>query len=288
MTTRIALVGPTGVLGRALVPLLLQKGHTVRVLARSTAKAQALFPQVAEVYTCDLLSDNTDDLSAMLEDCDAVAHIATAIPRDFTAPNAWEANARLRTEGVRKLLDASLKAGVRRYFQQSITMAYPDHGEDWINEDMPLDTLPERARTGSPVITMEQMVRDTSPKKLQWCILRGANFVGKDTAQEVRLEQIRAGKDVIACDGRNYLSLIHVLDMASGVATAVEHAPAGSIFNISAEPIREGDYADRLADSIGAPHPKRDTGAKCPLSWRCSNQAAKTTLKWMPSHSLIP
>lgn len=285
---RVALVGPTGVLGRALVPLLLQQGYTVRALARSAAKARALFPQVAEIVACDLLSNTAGELPSLLQGCEVVVHIATAIPRDSAAPNAWEANTRLRTDGVRMLLDASLAVGARRYIQQSITMAYPDHGDDWITEDMPLDSSPARARINAPVIAMEQLVRDTPPGKLPWCILRGANFVGKDTAQENRLERIRAGREVIACDGRNFLSLIHVSDMASAVVAAIENAPAGSVFNIAGEPLREGDYVDRLADAIGAPRPGRDSTAPCPPSWRCSSQAAKTTLKWSPAHHLIP
>jgi len=59
---RVAVVGPTGVLGRALVPLLLEKGYSVRALARSPAKVRRMFPQVSEVIECDLLSDITGDL----------------------------------------------------------------------------------------------------------------------------------------------------------------------------------------------------------------------------------
>lgn len=79
---RVAVIGPTGVLGRALVPMLLQQGYTVRALARSTAKARTLFPQGVEIVACDLLAVTAAELLPMLEGCDAVAHIATAIPRD--------------------------------------------------------------------------------------------------------------------------------------------------------------------------------------------------------------
>lgn len=285
---RVALVGPTGVLGRALVPLLVEKGYTVRALARSADKARALFPQLTEVVECDLLGDVAARLPAMLEGCDVVAHIATRIPSDMTAPDAWTPNTRLRTEGVRILLDACLKAGVKRYLQQSITMAYPDHGDDWITEDAPLDATPRRAQVGSPVITMEQMVRATPPEKLQWCILRGASFVGKDTFQERLIDGLRRGSETVAGDGRNYVSLIHVADMASAVAAAVEKGGPAAIFNIADEPIRNGDYLDRLADSVGAPHPRRDAAATRPPSWRCSNQAARTKLSWQPRHKIIP
>lgn len=285
---RVAVIGPTGVLGRALVPMLLQQGYTVRALARSTAKARTLFPQGAEIVACDLLAVTAAELLPMLEGCDAVAHIATAIPRDFTAPNAWDANTRLRTDGVSVLLEASLGAGVGRYLQQSITMAYPDHGDDWITEEAPLDASPARVQVCAPVIAMEQMVRTTPLEKLQWCILRGGSFVGKDTSQENVLGRLRLGKEIVPCDGRNYTSLIHVSDMAAAVAAAVENAPAGSVFNIVDDPLHYGEYLDRLADSIGVPRPRRDEVATCPPSWRCSNQAARARLRWQPSHSIIP
>jgi nucleoside-diphosphate-sugar epimerase len=285
---KVAVVGPTGVLGRLLVPLLLHKGYNVRTLARSPARVHMLFPQVTEVVECDLLSNIAGDLPSMLAGCDVVVHIATSIPRNFTAPNALDANNRLRTDGTRMLLQASIEVGVRRYIQQSITRAYADHGDNWITEDMPLDTSPERAEICAPVITMEKMVRNTSIEKLEWCILRGGTFVGKDTFQENTIERLRFGKEVVACDGSNFASLIHVADMASSVAAAIENAPAGSVFNIVDEPVQQGKYLDRLAALIGVARPRRDESIKCPPSWRCSNQAAKVMLNWLPLHSIIP
>jgi len=41
-------------------------------------------------------------------------------------------------------------------------MAYPDHGDEWITEDMPLDTTPERAEVNASVIAMEDLVRTLS------------------------------------------------------------------------------------------------------------------------------
>lgn len=128
---RVAIAGPTGVLGRNLVPLLLQQGHRVRGLARSPSKIKALFGSEVEAEACDLLAPNVEEkLPSMLHGCQAVMHIATAIPRDFNAPGAWDTNNRLRTEGTQRLLKAALEAGVQRYIQQSISLAYPDRDPD--------------------------------------------------------------------------------------------------------------------------------------------------------------
>jgi nucleoside-diphosphate-sugar epimerase len=185
----------------------------------------------------------------------------------MNAPRAWDANTRLRTDGVRLLLQAALKAGAKQYLQQSITMAYPDHGDEWITEGMPLDTAPDRATVCAPVIAMEDLVRTLATDRLRWCILRGGSFVGPGTFQENLLANLRNGQHVIAGTGQNFVSLIHVADMASAVLAALKYAPDRSIFNIAVEPLREGEYLDRLADAMSVPRPARDATKPNPPSW---------------------
>ncbi len=284
---RVAVVGATGVLGRALIPILLEHGHAVRALARSIQKARVLLSHEVEWVEDDLLApDNEMRLASLLKHCDAAIHIATAIPRDAPAPGAWDANTRLRTEGTRRLLDAALDAGVECYIQQSIVMAYPDRGEEWITEDVPLDSSPARASVNAPVIAMEEMVRAVPLHQLRGSILRGGMFVGTDTFQDDAIKNLRAGKLVVANDGCNFISPIHVIDMAAAIVAALLHAPAGSIFNIVDEPARQGEYLDRLAELIGAPQPPRDLTQPHPASWRCSNAAARSALQWTPRHSI--
>jgi nucleoside-diphosphate-sugar epimerase len=286
---RVAVVGATGVLGRALLPLLVERGYTARAIVRSLTKAREGLLQDAEIAEGDLLApDIEQQLPTLLEGCEVVLHIATAIPRDMSAPHAWDANTRLRTVGVRMLLQAALQAGVKQYLQQSITMAYPDHGDEWITEGMPLDTSRGRAGICAPVISMENLVRTLATDRLRWCILRGGSFVGPGTFQDHALADVRNRKQVVAGTGQNFVSLIHVADMASAVVAALEYAPDQSIFNIVEEPLREGEYLDRLAEAIGAGRPPRDTARPTPPSWRCSNQAARSILQWSPVHPLIP
>ena len=286
---RIFIVGATGVLGRALLPILQQEGHTVRTLVRSEEKAQALQQRGIEASVGDLLSQGIEPhLLKMLEGCDAAIHIATAIPHNMSASGAWENNTRLRVDGTQRLLQASLAVGVKRYIQQSITMAYPDGGDEWIYENTPLDASPQRAAINAPVIDMEDWVRDIAHEQLQWCILRGGNFVGPGTAQENLLAKIRARKSIIPCDGSSFLSLIHVTDMAVAVSKALLHPLGGTIYNIVDEPIRSGNYLNHLAKLVGVAQLEQDYSQPCPPSWRCSNQAARTLLGWAPTHSIWP
>ena len=286
---RVAIVGPTGVLGRNVVPLLLQEGHHVRALARSPARVAALFGPEVEAKACDPLAAETPKyLAELLAGCQAVMHIATAIPKDFNAPGAWETNTRLRTEGTQRLLKAALEAGVQRYIQQSICLAYPDRGEAWIEEDTPLDTSPERATICAPVIRMESMVRATPTRDLEWCILRDGTFVGPGTLQERTVADLLAGREKVPCDGSSHVSMVHVADMARAFAAALVRPVAGAILNVNAEPLRQGQYLDSLAQSVGAQQPERDAQVPCPPSLRCSNRAARRLLGWEPVQGLYP
>jgi nucleoside-diphosphate-sugar epimerase len=287
---RVCVVGATGVVGRALVPLLLGRGHEVLALARSLEKASPLSEAGAEVERFDLLEiGEAGRLSGLLSGCSAVVHAATAIPRDLAAPGAWDANTRLRTEGTRLMLEASLSAGVDVYLQQSITLAYPDGGERWLDEDTPFDTSPERAEVVVPVRVMEAQVRSVDPGRLRWCVLRAGMLVGPGTAQEATIAGLQAGEERVPGDGCGFLSLVHVVDFAAAVADALERAPGGSVFNVVDEPMKQGEYLERLARLVGAaplPHgPSEETGLP---SQRSSYRRAREALGWRPTRGVWP
>lgn len=279
----IFVAGATGVLGRALIPRLVVRGHRVRATARRRPLTR--LPEGVEFVEADLLAA---DLGRLVDGCDAVIHIATAIPADPSAPGAWDDNARLRTSGTRRLLAAALECGVSRYVQQSIVMAYRDGGDTWLDEQAPLDDSPARATVCGPVIEMEAMLREVEPQALAWTILRGGGFVGEGTDQRALIERLRDGTIVVAGDGSNYVSLVNVADMATAVAAAVEVAPAGSTFNVVDNPLRYCDYVDALADLTGVPRPVRAPKLPSPPSWRCTNRAAQAVLGWMPRERIWP
>jgi 2-alkyl-3-oxoalkanoate reductase len=281
MTVLVA--GATGVLGRALIPLLVADQHRVLAIARNASTAD--LPAGVEAIDVNLLED---DLLELVHGCNAVIHIANATPSESSAFGAWNTTAWLRTEGTRRLLNATLASRVRRYVQQSTVIAYRDGGDTWLDEAAPLDDSPERAAICGPVIAMEEMIREVRPQVLAWTILRGGSFVGGGVGENTLIDQLRAGDATVAGDGSNYVSLINVADMASAVAAALESAPAGSTFNIVDEPLQYGDYVDALSDLIGVTRPRRAAEVRLPPSWRCTNRAALATLGWMPRERIWP
>ncbi|MEZ4340102.1 MAG: NAD(P)H-binding protein [Sandaracinaceae bacterium] len=70
MAQRILVLGGTGMLGRPVVEGLIQQGHRVRLLTRSTTRARETFGDAIE--TTEGSVERPDDLRAALDECDAV------------------------------------------------------------------------------------------------------------------------------------------------------------------------------------------------------------------------
>jgi nucleoside-diphosphate-sugar epimerase len=292
---RVAVAGATGVLGRALIPQLLSAGYDVLGMVRDQRKAQELFagtsPGKVEFAEADLLERGLESrLPAICAGCHAVIQAATAIPSDPSALGAWDRNTQIRIRGTGRLQRAVLEANVGTFLLQSVVMAYPDGGDQWLDETTHIDSSPARRAIAHPVAIMESMIYlfGRQPKPIRWCILKGGLFVGEGTGQDRLLARLRTGQEIVPGNGQNFVSLVNVEDAAAAYVAALERAEPGSVFNICDEPVRYGDYVDRVAEMIHAPRPHRDSSKPCPPSWRCTNQRARRELGWTPKHSIWP
>lgn len=116
-------------IGRRLLPLLVEAGHEVAAMTRSPAKADVLaalggLPVVCDVYAAGALRDAVTALSPEL-----VLHQLTDLPDDAAQlPESAAANARIRTEGTRNLLAAAHAAKARRFVAQSVAWQIPGDG----------------------------------------------------------------------------------------------------------------------------------------------------------------
>src|SRR4029077_4228368 len=112
---RIFLAGASGVIGRQLTPLLVEKGHTVAGTTRSERKSDLVrelgaAPVVVDVYDVGALRDAIRDFAP-----DAVMHQLTDLPDDVAKIGASrESNARMREEGTANLVHAARAAGAGR------------------------------------------------------------------------------------------------------------------------------------------------------------------------------
>ena len=118
---RVFVAGATGVMGRQLMPRLLEAGHRVAGMTRTESKRAELWDLGVQPVVADALDPEQVAAAVAEAQPDVIVHELTAIgvfdPRNFD--RAFAATNRLRTEGTDHLLSAGQAVGVRRFVAQS-------------------------------------------------------------------------------------------------------------------------------------------------------------------------
>jgi nucleoside-diphosphate-sugar epimerase len=123
---RIFVAGATGVLGIRLVPLLLTGGYQVTGMTKSPAKADTLRELGADPAVCDVYDADALTAAVATSGADAILHLLTDLPDDLADIDGFTAaNARIRREGTRNLLEAAAAAGASRFLAESVAWRLP-------------------------------------------------------------------------------------------------------------------------------------------------------------------
>jgi nucleoside-diphosphate-sugar epimerase len=288
MDTFIA--GATGVMGRRVVPSLVEKGHRVTAIGRSRQAREQLERAGARPVEVDLF-----DAAAVREvvaDHQVVINLATSIPtlsRMFL-PGAWHTNDRIRSQASANLVEAALAGGATRYIQESFAPIYPDSGDQWIDETVP----PQPASYNRSVLEAEAAAERFTQQGRAGVVLRFAFFYGPDsplTLQMIRFVQLGWAPVFGGPDGF-YPSLSH--DDAASAVLAALNLPAG-IYNVSDdEPLRRRELVDSLADALGVGSPRLapgwaerlmgSLGEMMARSLRLSNLKLRGASAWAPTY----
>ena len=124
---RVFLAGATGVIGRRLVPRLVQEGHEVTGMTRSDAKTGLLRELGAEPVVADALDAEGLRSAVAGAGPEVIVHQLTDIPAALDPKHYEEqmaANDRLRIEGTANLVAAARAAGVGRIVAQSLSLIH--------------------------------------------------------------------------------------------------------------------------------------------------------------------
>ena len=282
MALSIAVLGATGVYGRHLIPRLVARGYRVRALARRPETAATAAVCGAEVRRADIF--DAASLRAGLEGCDVGVNLATSLPGP-SGTGDYATNDRLRREGTPIWIRACQEAGVPRVVQQSIAMVNAAAGEAWADEDtvFPAGQEDTAALAIAAALAMEDTVRGSG---LDWTILRGALFYGPGTGfDDDWFARARAGKLRLPADGQDYVSLVHIADMAEATAAAIGRWPSRQALIVADdEPARWRDVLAYVAAIAGAAPPPPGGRLGLP-SFRVSNRRAREALSWTPLYA---
>jgi nucleoside-diphosphate-sugar epimerase len=280
MMGTVAILGASGVFGRHLTPRLVAAGHEVRALVRRIEAAGVARGCGADVRVADIF--DVDSLQAALGGCDICINLATSLPGP-SGRGDYDANDRVRRDGVPLLAEACRRAGVARLLQQSIAMVGAA-GERLVDEESVHEPAGDDvvARAVRAALAMEDAVRASG---LDWLILRGGLFYGPGTGfDEDWFARAAAGKLRLPGDGADFVSLIHIADMAAATVAALEAWPSRRTITVVDDlPARWRDVFGYIASLAGAETPQPGGRAGFP-SFRMSNQRARRMLRWSPRY----
>lgn len=246
---RILVTGASGFIGSHVADHLSASGHQIVANGRCPKRLQLLQGTAARLVVADLC---TDALEPLAEACDAVVHCAALSSPWGTAESFSRAN----VLATRRLLDASRRAGVRRFIHMgspSIHFRFADqYGIDERFEP-PRRWITDYARSKWE---SELCVRSAAASGLEALVLRPrAVFGERDQAILPRL---------MAIADRGWFPLIHrgeaVIDVTyvANLSRLVEQCLGADIvadgraYNVTnGAPIRVGELVAKLFSAMG-------------------------------------
>lgn len=282
MNARIAVLGATGVYGRHLVPRLAAAGYRVRALVRRPEAAGIAAGCGAELAAADIFDEAS--LRTGLSGCDVAINLATRLPAPGSQGGDFAKNDQLRREGTPIFVRACRDAGVPRLLQQSIAMTHAGGGDAWADETT-VHPVGEGI-AGAAIAAVRAMEATIVESNLDWLILRGGLFYGPGTGfDDDWFARARAGKLRLPAEGNDYLSLVHIADMAAATVAAIGRWPSRQPLIVADDqPARWRDVLEYVCVVAGSAPPQPGGRAAMP-SFRVRNGRARELLAWAPVYS---
>jgi len=290
---KVFVTGGTGVLGRRLVPRLIEKGHEVVAMSRSDANDKRLSSLRALPARATLWDHKR--LAAAMAGCDLVIHAATKIPTQTGKDYAvWRDNDRIRTDGTRNLLDAAREADVSRFhFQSIVWVAKPGPNSAAFAED----TAPSPLRATSSAVEGELITQGAARHGMATTVLRCGQFYAADSAHSQAFATgLINQKMAVVGRGSNRWAMIHADDAADAFAHAAENPSVQGCYHVvDDEAVTQRDFFNELANLLDAKKPPRvpaflarlmigsDITEFMTRDMATGNQALKAT-GWRPFH----
>jgi nucleoside-diphosphate-sugar epimerase len=266
---KVFVAGASGALGAQLVPELVDAGHEVVAMTRTSSKRDALQALGAQPVVANAL--DPDAVAGVVAEAkpEVIVHELTALSmtmraRDMRHPERYFAMTnRLRTEATDHLLAAGRKVGARRFVAQSFAgWRFARTGGPVQTEADPLDPNPPAVlRAGlAAILHLEQAV--TTIEWGEGLVLRYGAFYGPGTSislapDAVMAAPIRKRRFPIVGEGGGVWSHIHIEDAAAATVAAVERGQPGVYNVVDDEPAPVREWLPFLADALGVKPPRR-------------------------------
>jgi UDP-glucose 4-epimerase len=265
----VAITGPTGDIGRALLRRLDKAPEVDRIIgmARRPFDPAELGLAKTEYRQGDILDE--ESISGLVEDADVLVHLA------FIIIGSHDETRRVNLEGTRNVFDAAVSGGVKRFVYTSSVAAYGFHEENpqpLTEEVAPKGT--EKFYYSAQKAELErELHKMVDRSEVEAYVFRPCIVAGPDalTMISAMLEQLQLGgrlpqitsflnsvpflKPVLPDPGTPF-QLVHHDDVAQALVAAITGRGEPGIYNLAGEgTISFGDYASAIGwYSVPIPH----------------------------------
>ncbi len=287
--TTVLLAGGTGVFGRHITDVLTGSGYQVLSLGRGAGNQ----------LRADL-NDREQVLTAVSGvRAEIVVHAATALAKPPVRQRDLDATDRLRTVGMRHLVEAAGVVGAHKLITENVIFGYGygPHGAGVLDESAPWGPAQANPHTGRHVAAMRVKEELTfATPGLDGVSLRFGMFYGPGGT-----DKIAAGlrkRTIPAPNTTTVLPWVHLVDAAQAVRAAIEQGVPGTAYNIvDDQPMGFGEYVRAVAAAYETPKPMsvpawmlRPLGLLAEIlrtDLRLSHDLATQGLGWQPHYPTV-
>lgn len=239
---KIGITGASGFIGTHLANHARHHGHELVAFSRSPKKSP---PGFAETRRFDL--DAAPDLAGL----DAIVHLAGESILGLWTPSKKRRILDSRVEGTRRIVEAlaANPEGPRTFVCGSATGYYGDTGDTAVDETSPFGTgfLAKVAR-------LWEAEAKKAPASVRTTLLRTGFVIGDGGAMKLVGPVFKAGVGGRLGDGQQWMSCVHVDDVAGIILHAIEtDAVSGPLNAVVPDPVRNVTFTQAAARAAHRP-----------------------------------
>lgn len=250
---KIAVTGASGHIGNVLCRYLIDVGHTVRALYHS--QKVSLTDINLEAIPGDVL--NEEDMITLVKGCEVVFHCAAIISIHGDPDGSVRAT---NIQGVRNILNACLKSGVRKIIHVSSTHAVYElpHSKP-MSEDRPYKTEKDFPYDYSKAQGEQIMLSAFRSGQIEGCVVRPSSVLGpydfKPSELGGALLAFQEGKvPLMPPGGYNF---VDVRDVVQALIAAIDLGRNGEVYFLTGQYYTIKEVAQTVHKAIGVRVPKR-------------------------------
>jgi nucleoside-diphosphate-sugar epimerase len=285
----VLVTGGAGYVGAALVPKLLDAGHSVRVLdlylyGKDVLTAVAAHPRLKQIEG-DLR--NATAVTDAVKGCDAVIHLA-CISNDPSFELNPALGKSINLDAFAPLVDAAKNAGVRRFIYASSSSVFGVKEEQNVTEELSLEPLTDYSRFKADC---EKILQDKRSPGFTVLTLRPATVCGYSTRLRLDLSvniltnHAFHRRKITVFGGDQKRPNIHIDDICRLYVESLQYPDAlidGKIFNAGYDNMTINAIAETVRKIVGPDVTITRTSTDDPRSYHISSEKIKRELGFAP------